>query len=188
MKFRLHIAISLLQVEQQSWDEDCMEQRSIEEANSEELSSKLLIVGNKEYVPMTSSAPQSPITILSTNETNQNSHTVDRRPPPPLKAAVRNRGQSLLKNNPITMHVQTSSGGGAVSISTAVDESKRTQNQWRCKRCNYRDSNKDDILLHVKSHYESANQESVEERVSSISLNIIISNCSRLGCCVFLCK
>ncbi|XP_018354941.1 PREDICTED: zinc finger protein 521-like isoform X4 [Trachymyrmex septentrionalis] len=151
-------------VEQQSWDEDCMEQRSIEEANSEELSSKLLIVGNKEYVPMTSSAPQSPITILSTNETNQNSHTVDRRPPPPLKAAVRNRGQSLLKNNPITMHVQTSSGGGAVSISTAVDESKRTQNQWRCKRCNYRDSNKDDILLHVKSHYESANQESVEER------------------------
>ncbi|XP_018354940.1 PREDICTED: zinc finger protein 91-like isoform X3 [Trachymyrmex septentrionalis] len=154
----------LAQVEQQSWDEDCMEQRSIEEANSEELSSKLLIVGNKEYVPMTSSAPQSPITILSTNETNQNSHTVDRRPPPPLKAAVRNRGQSLLKNNPITMHVQTSSGGGAVSISTAVDESKRTQNQWRCKRCNYRDSNKDDILLHVKSHYESANQESVEER------------------------
>ncbi|XP_011067920.1 PREDICTED: uncharacterized protein LOC105154248 isoform X6 [Acromyrmex echinatior] len=153
-------------VEQQSWDEDHMEQRSIEEANSEELSSKLLIVGNKEYVPMTSSAPQSPITILSTNETNQNSHTVDRRPPPPLKAAVRNRGQSLLKNNPITMHVQTSSGGGAVSISTAIDESKRTQNQWRCKRCNYRDSNKDNILLHVKSHYESTNQESVEERNS----------------------
>ncbi|XP_011067919.1 PREDICTED: zinc finger protein 91-like isoform X5 [Acromyrmex echinatior] len=156
----------LAQVEQQSWDEDHMEQRSIEEANSEELSSKLLIVGNKEYVPMTSSAPQSPITILSTNETNQNSHTVDRRPPPPLKAAVRNRGQSLLKNNPITMHVQTSSGGGAVSISTAIDESKRTQNQWRCKRCNYRDSNKDNILLHVKSHYESTNQESVEERNS----------------------
>ncbi|KAG5327171.1 Z585A protein, partial [Pseudoatta argentina] len=154
----------LAQVEQQSWDEDHMEQRSIEEANSEELSSKLLIVGNKEYVPMTSSAPQSPITILSTNETNQNSHTVDRRAPPPLKAAVRNRGQSLLKNNPITMHVQTSSGGGAVSISTAIDESKRTQNQWRCKRCNYRDSNKDNILLHVKSHYESTNQESVEER------------------------
>ncbi|XP_018043747.1 PREDICTED: zinc finger protein 91-like isoform X2 [Atta colombica] len=154
----------LAQVEQQSWDEDRMEQRSIEEANSEELSSKLLIVDNKEYVPVTSSAPQSPITILSTNETNQNNHTIDRRPPPPLKAAVRNRGQSLLKNNPITMHVQTSSGGGAVSISTAVDENKRTQNQWRCKRCNYRDSNKDNILLHVKSHYESANQESVEER------------------------
>ncbi|XP_018043750.1 PREDICTED: zinc finger protein 91-like isoform X5 [Atta colombica] len=157
-------SVSEVAVEQQSWDEDRMEQRSIEEANSEELSSKLLIVDNKEYVPVTSSAPQSPITILSTNETNQNNHTIDRRPPPPLKAAVRNRGQSLLKNNPITMHVQTSSGGGAVSISTAVDENKRTQNQWRCKRCNYRDSNKDNILLHVKSHYESANQESVEER------------------------
>ncbi|KYM95925.1 hypothetical protein ALC62_13373 [Cyphomyrmex costatus] len=152
----------LAQVEQQSWDEDRMEQRSIEETNSEELSTKLLIVGNKEYVPMTSSASQSPITILSTNETNQNSHNVDMRPPPPLKAAVRSRGQSLLKNSPITMHVQTSSGGGSVSISTAVDENKRTQNQWRCKRCNYRDTNKDNILLHVKSHYESANQESIE--------------------------
>lgn len=185
MKFRLFIAISLLQVGQQSWDEDRMEQRSIEETNSEELSTKLLIVGNKEYIPMTSSASQSPITILSTNETNQNSHNVDIRPPPALKAAVRNRGQSLLKNNPITMHVQTSSGG-AVSVSTAVDDSKRTQNQWRCKRCNYRDSNKDNILLHVKSHYESANQESVEERVSSIPLNIIFCNCSSQGCRVFM--
>ncbi|XP_071561756.1 uncharacterized protein [Temnothorax nylanderi] len=152
-------------VEQQSWDEDRMEQRSIEETNSEESSTKLLIVGNKEYVPITGPSSQSPITILPSSEANQNSHSVDvsLRPPPPLKAAqIRSRGQSLLKNTPITMHFTTPSGGGAVSISPAMDESKRTQ--WKCKRCNYRDTNKNNVLLHVKSHYESADHESIEER------------------------
>ncbi|XP_011633205.1 zinc finger protein 91-like [Pogonomyrmex barbatus] len=158
----------LAQVEHQSWDEDRMEQRSIEETNSEELSTKLLIVGNKEYTSATGPTSQSPVTILPSNEANQNNHNVDvsLRPPPPLKAAIRSRGQSLLKNSPITMHIQTPSGGGAVSISpissiSAIDE-KRTQ--WKCKRCNYRDFNKDNVLLHVKSHYESVDQESIEER------------------------
>ncbi|XP_077264071.1 uncharacterized protein LOC143898434 isoform X3 [Temnothorax americanus] len=152
-------------VEQQSWDEDRMEQRSIEETNSEESSTKLLIVGDKEYVPITGSSSQSPVTILPSGEANQNGHSVDvsLRPPPPLKAAqIRSRGQSLLKNTPITMHFTTPSGGGAVSISPAMDESKRTQ--WKCKRCNYRDTNKNNVLLHVKSHYESADHESIEER------------------------
>ncbi|XP_077264079.1 uncharacterized protein LOC143898434 isoform X4 [Temnothorax americanus] len=155
----------LAQVEQQSWDEDRMEQRSIEETNSEESSTKLLIVGDKEYVPITGSSSQSPVTILPSGEANQNGHSVDvsLRPPPPLKAAqIRSRGQSLLKNTPITMHFTTPSGGGAVSISPAMDESKRTQ--WKCKRCNYRDTNKNNVLLHVKSHYESADHESIEER------------------------
>lgn len=152
-----------------------MEQRSIEETNSEESSTKLLIVGNKEYVSMTGTASQSPITILPSSEANQNSQNIDvsLRPPPPLKAAIRSRGQSLLKNSPITMHITTPSGGGAVSISPAIDESKRTQ--WKCKRCNYRDSNKDNVLLHVKSHYESVDHESVE-RVSFVSLNITSCN------------
>lgn len=163
MKFRLHGVIFLLQVEQQSWDEDRMEQRSIEETNSEESSTKLLIVGNKEYIPVS----QSPVTILSSNEANHNVD-VSLRPPPPLKAAIRTRGQSLLKNSPITMHITTPSGGGAVSISPAIDESKRTQ--WKCKRCNYRDTNKDNVLLHVKSHYDSADHEPIEERVSSVPL------------------
>lgn len=178
MKVHLYDAISLLQVEQQSWDEDRMEQRSIEETNSEESSTKLLIVGNKEYVSMT--GPQSPVTILPSSEANQNSHSIDvsLRPPPPLKAAVRSRGQSLLKNSPITMHITTPSGGGAVSISPAIDESKRTQ--WKCKRCKYRDTNKDNVLLHVKSHYGSA--ESIEERVRvSLPLNTTSCNCNFLA-------
>ncbi|XP_050451886.1 uncharacterized protein LOC126851701 isoform X2 [Cataglyphis hispanica] len=154
----------LAQVEQQQWDEDHMEERSIEETNSDGLAStKLLIVdNNKEYVPTIDLASQSPVTILPSNETNQNGHNVDvnLRPPPPLKAAIKSRGQSLLKNNPITIH--TTSGGGALSISTATDESKRIQ--WKCKRCSFRDFNKDTVLLHVKSHYESADQEPTEER------------------------
>lgn len=168
-KYYLHCTILSAQVEHQSWDEDHMEERSVEETDSNELPAKLLILGNKEYIPTTG---QSPITILSSTDANQNGHNVDLnlRPPPPLKAAARSRGQSLLKNNSITMHVHSAgSSGGAVSISTAtttVDESKRTQ--WKCKRCNYRDSNKDNVLVHVKSHYESTDQESTEERVSSV--------------------
>ncbi|XP_029168620.1 uncharacterized protein LOC114938722 isoform X5 [Nylanderia fulva] len=155
-------------VEQQPWDEDRMEERSIEETSQTSdglFSTKLLIVGgNKEYVPTIDLASQSPVTILPSSEANQNGHNVDvsLRPPPPLKVALKSRGQSLLKNNPITMHIQTASGGGSVSIST-TDESKRTQ--WKCRRCDYRNFNKDAVLLHVKTaHYESTDQEAIEER------------------------
>ncbi|EZA49616.1 uncharacterized protein LOC105284532 isoform X2 [Ooceraea biroi] len=160
----------LEQVGQQSWNEDHVDERSIEETNSDESSTKLLIVGNKEYTPLTSrNASQSPITIMSSSEVNQNSQNADTslRPPPPLKAAVRSRGQSLLKNNSVTIHPTSGGGGGSgsgngISISPATDDSKRTQ--WKCKRCNYRDSNKDHVLLHVMSHYESGNHESTDGR------------------------
>ncbi|EFN86840.1 Zinc finger protein 845 [Harpegnathos saltator] len=158
----------LAQVEQQTWDEDHMEERSVGETSVNEPPTKVLILNNKEYIPSASQVTN-PVTILpSTDSSRNSSHNMDLslRPPPPLKAAIRARGQSLLKNNPITMSVQNISGtsGGAVTISStiAADESKRTQ--WKCKRCNYRDSNKDNVLLHVKSHYESTDQESTEER------------------------
>ncbi|XP_067210952.1 zinc finger protein 91-like isoform X5 [Linepithema humile] len=143
-------------VEQQSWDEDHMEERSIEETNTDESSTKLVIVGNKDHGEVTGAA----VTILPSNEANQNGGL---RPPPPLKAAVKNRGQSLLKNNPVTMHVHTPSGGGAVFISPATDENKRTQ--WKCKRCNYRDPNRENVLQHVKSHYESVEEPADEKNL-----------------------
>ncbi|XP_032681645.1 suppressor of presenilin protein 4-like isoform X2 [Odontomachus brunneus] len=152
----------LAQIENLIWDEDRLEQRSVEETSSNEPPTKLLIINNKEHIS-TDQTSSSPITILSSTDSSRNDHHVNLslRPPPPLRSATRSRGQSLLKNNPITMNMQSVGGtcGGAVTISstTATDESKRTQ--WKCKRCNYRDSNKDNVLLHVRSHYESNDQE-----------------------------
>ncbi|XP_020288618.1 zinc finger protein Xfin-like isoform X2 [Pseudomyrmex gracilis] len=148
----------LAQVEQQSWDEDHMEERSTREINSDEPPTKVVIV-DKEY-SSTVGHSQSSVTILPSNEANQNSRNVNvsLRPPPPLKAAVKSRGQSLLRNNPITMLTVNDNG----PIATATDENKRTQ--WKCKRCNYRDCNKENVLLHVKSHYESTDQQFTEEK------------------------
>lgn len=171
--FTQYGGFSVFQVEQQSWDEDHMEERSIEGTSADESLTKLVIVGNKDHGQVSGAA----VTILPSSEANQNG---DLRPPPPLKAAIKNRGQSLLKTTPITMHVHTPSGGGAVFITPATDENKRTQ--WKCKRCNYRDPNRENVLQHVKSHYESAEQESTEEKVSSMpSLNFFscIRNISR---------
>lgn len=167
----LYNVLHSVQVEQ-TCDENRSEERSVEKMNSEEPPTKLLIINNKEHVPNTNRTT-SPITILSSTDCSQNGYNVNLslRPPPPLKSAAKGRGKSLLKNNPITMNVQSVGGtcGGAVTISTtiATDESKRTQ--WKCKRCNYRDSNKDNVLLHVKSHYESTDQESTDpERVNIV--------------------
>ncbi|XP_043264870.1 uncharacterized protein LOC122404714 isoform X4 [Colletes gigas] len=144
-------------VEQQSWDEQNMEERSVEESISDEPPTKLLIMNNDEYLQ----APEltsTPVSTVSTNEesNNANSINVGLRPPPPLKAAARNRGQSVLKNNLISTHGQC--GSPSTSI---TEESKRTM--WKCKRCNFRHSNRDTVSLHVKSHNESEQRHGEEK-------------------------
>ncbi|XP_016909254.2 zinc finger protein 91 isoform X3 [Apis cerana] len=136
----------LAQVEQQSWEDQIMEERSVEEMNSDEPPTKLLIMNRNEYL-QTSEPSSTSISIASANEGNHNLNTINigLRPPPPLKAAVRNRGQSLLKNNLISPHAQTGSA-------TVTDENKRTM--WKCKRCNFRHSNRETVSIHVKSHNE----------------------------------
>ncbi|XP_076633159.1 uncharacterized protein LOC143347656 isoform X2 [Colletes latitarsis] len=147
----------LAQVEQQSWDEQNMEERSVEESISDEPPTKLLIMNNDEYLQ----APEltsTPVSTVSTNEesNNANSINIGLRPPPPLKAAARNRGQSVLKNNLI------STPGQCGSASTSItEESKRTM--WKCKRCNFRHSNRDTVSLHVKSHNESEQRHGEEK-------------------------
>ncbi|XP_016909255.2 zinc finger protein 91 isoform X4 [Apis cerana] len=133
-------------VEQQSWEDQIMEERSVEEMNSDEPPTKLLIMNRNEYL-QTSEPSSTSISIASANEGNHNLNTINigLRPPPPLKAAVRNRGQSLLKNNLISPHAQTGSA-------TVTDENKRTM--WKCKRCNFRHSNRETVSIHVKSHNE----------------------------------
>ncbi|XP_033342247.1 uncharacterized protein LOC117229693 isoform X4 [Megalopta genalis] len=136
-------------VEQQSWDEQNMEERSVEESNSDEPPTKLLIMNSNEYL-QTPEFSSTPVSIVSTNEgSNVNTINIGLRPPPPLKAAARNRGQSLLKNNLITSHGQS----GSTSATLSSDDNKRTM--WKCKRCNFRHSNRDTVSLHVKSHSES---------------------------------
>ncbi|XP_053998235.1 zinc finger protein 91-like isoform X2 [Hylaeus anthracinus] len=139
----------LAQVDQHSWDEQNMEERSVQESNSDEPPAKVLILNSDEYL-QTPELTSAPVSIVSTNEENHNVNTINigLRPPPPLKAAAKNRGQSLLKNNLISTH------GQCGSVSTSItEESKRTM--WKCKRCNFRHSNRETVSLHVKSHNES---------------------------------
>ncbi|XP_053983335.1 uncharacterized protein LOC128878814 isoform X3 [Hylaeus volcanicus] len=136
-------------VDQHSWDEQNMEERSVQESNSDEPPAKVLILNSDEYL-QTPELTSAPVSIVSTNEENHNVNTINigLRPPPPLKAAAKNRGQSLLKNNLISTH------GQCGSVSTSItEESKRTM--WKCKRCNFRHSNRETVSLHVKSHNES---------------------------------
>ncbi|XP_029049769.2 zinc finger protein 91-like isoform X4 [Osmia bicornis bicornis] len=151
----------LAQVEQQSWDEQNMEERNVEETNSDEPPTKLLIMNTDEYLQ----APElttTPISIMSTNEGNHNVNAINigLRPPPPLKAAARNRGQSLLKNN-----LNSTSQPSTSTSATSSEENKRTM--WKCKRCNFRHSNRETVSLHVKSHSES--EQRYEEEKNAFS-------------------
>ncbi|XP_076756460.1 uncharacterized protein LOC143426727 isoform X3 [Xylocopa sonorina] len=148
----------LAQVEQQSWDDQTMEERSVEEANTDEPPTKLLIMNSSEYLE-TSELISSPISIVPANEGSHNLNTINigLRSPPPLKAATKNRGQSLLKNNLIS----TQTAGGSNGSTSFAEENKRTV--WKCKRCNFRHSNRDTVSTHVKSHSDTE-QRSEEEK------------------------
>ncbi|XP_012154526.2 uncharacterized protein LOC100883983 isoform X5 [Megachile rotundata] len=139
-------------VEQQSWDDQTMEEHNTEDTQSDEPPTKLLIMNSNEYL-QTSELTSTPVSIMSASDTNHNVNAINAalRPPPPLKAAARNRGQSLLKNNLISPNAQ--SGAGTSTSTTVTEENKRTM--WKCKRCNFRHSNRETVSLHVKSHNES---------------------------------
>lgn len=135
-----------------------MEERNVEETNSDEPPTKLLIMNTDEYL-QTPELTTTPISIMSTSEGNHNVNAINigLRPPPPLKAAARNRGQSLLKNN-----LNSTSQPSTSTSATSSEENKRTM--WKCKRCNFRHSNRETVSLHVKSHSESE-QRYEEEKV-----------------------
>ncbi|XP_076671877.1 uncharacterized protein LOC143370521 isoform X6 [Andrena cerasifolii] len=150
----------LAQVEQQSWDDQNMEEHSVEESTSDEPPTKLLIMNSNDYL-QTPELTAAPVSITSAGDGSHgvNAINIGLRPPPPLKAAARNRGQSLLKNNLISSSGQSEAAGSACAAST--EETKRTM--WKCKRCNFRHSNRETVSLHVKSHNESE-QRYVDEK------------------------
>ncbi|XP_076671876.1 uncharacterized protein LOC143370521 isoform X5 [Andrena cerasifolii] len=147
-------------VEQQSWDDQNMEEHSVEESTSDEPPTKLLIMNSNDYL-QTPELTAAPVSITSAGDGSHgvNAINIGLRPPPPLKAAARNRGQSLLKNNLISSSGQSEAAGSACAAST--EETKRTM--WKCKRCNFRHSNRETVSLHVKSHNESE-QRYVDEK------------------------
>lgn len=118
-------------------------------------------MNSNEYL-QTSDLASTPISIVSANEGNHNLNTINigLKSPPPLKAAARNRGQSLLKNNLISSHAQAGLSGSTSVVIT--EENKRTM--WKCKRCNFRHSNRETVSMHVKSHSDSE-QRSGDEKV-----------------------
>lgn len=81
------------------------------------------------------------------------------RPPAQLKSTARSQGQSLLKNSPsatTAVSILSSTASLATTSTNSTnsnDETRRTL--WKCKRCNFRDSNKETVLSHVKSHYDT---------------------------------
>ncbi|XP_043506785.1 zinc finger protein 91-like isoform X1 [Frieseomelitta varia] len=149
----------LSQVEHQSWDDQNIEEHNVEEMNSDEPATKLFIMSSNECL-QTSDLSSSPISIVPSNEGNHNFNTVNigLKPPPLLKAVARNRGQSLLKNNLISPHAQLSGS----STTTIIEENKRTM--WKCKRCNFRHSNKEIVSTHVKCHSEPPVQRHEENK------------------------
>lgn len=136
----------------------------MEESTSDEPPTKLLIMNSNDYL-QTPELTAAPVSITSAGDGSHgvNAINIGLRPPPPLKAAARNRGQSLLKNNLISPSGQSEAAGSACAAST--EETKRTM--WKCKRCNFRHSNRETVSLHVKSHNESE-QRYVDEKVRNL--------------------
>lgn len=60
--------------------------------------------------------------------------------PPPLVKIAPKSNMSLLKNQ--------------AAVTEAADEGRKTL--WKCKRCNFRDNNKEAVMAHVKTHYGNA--------------------------------
>lgn len=132
-----------------------------EEQGLEEPPSKMMMMDDSEYSRQPPELTPAPSPAAIGFNSSLEILSLPSRPPPPLKAANRSQGQSLLKNNP-TSSLSTSAASVTISVPAATtvtatssaEEAKRTL--WKCKRCNYRDSSKEAVLLHVKSHYETS--------------------------------
>ncbi|KAK0182885.1 hypothetical protein PV327_000972 [Microctonus hyperodae] len=154
----------LAQMDQQSMDDPTNEECNSGEIRSNEPPKKVIIMNDTKNYPAPPSLTPAPI---NNNKNVMDSSSSVSRPLPPLQAA-RSQGQSLLKTNSpnngttVAVSVYSSNVSSTASTSALPEETKRTL--WKCKRCNFRDANKETVLLHVKSHYEVIDQASTNER------------------------
>ncbi|KAG8036802.1 hypothetical protein G9C98_004124 [Cotesia typhae] len=149
---------------------DLNEDHGVVDTSSGEPSKKLIIMSKSKNYPTPQNLTPAPSSYNNYGKSDSAIISSVPRPPPPLQAA-RSQGQSLLKVNPqannpnLAVSIYASNPNSVASTSASVEESKRTL--WKCKRCNFRDSSKDKVLQHVKTHYESAEQSSSQKNVIS---------------------
>lgn len=122
---------------------------------AEEPPKKLRVSNAKNYLQPPELTP-APVSTVNSEATNKGPSNVPLRPPPPLKAANRIQGLSLLRKNSDSPSITSCSISPVPSLSpsSGMEDSKKTL--WKCKRCNFRDSSKEVVLQHVKSHYDNS--------------------------------
>ncbi|XP_057338408.1 zinc finger protein Xfin-like isoform X3 [Microplitis mediator] len=151
----------LAQIDQQI-PHDLSEDHGVVDTTSGEPPKKLIIMSKSKNYPVPQNLTPAPSSYNNYGKSDSGIVNSAPRPPPPLQS--RNQGQSLLKVNPsasnpnVAISVYASNSNSVASTSGSTEESKRTL--WKCKKCNFRDANKEMVLQHVKTHYESSEQSS----------------------------
>lgn len=149
-----------------------MGDQGVDELNVEEEDrlSKVIITNPKNYLQPPELTP-APTAVLNADANVGGSSNVPLRPPPPLKAANRNQGFSLLRKNSASPTIFARSIT-PVSVSSGMDEPKRTA--WKCKRCNFKDSDRSVVLQHVKINHGPSSDLQSDEKVFTF---LIFNNC-----------
>ncbi|XP_051158412.1 zinc finger protein Xfin-like isoform X2 [Leptopilina boulardi] len=137
--------------------------QGIEELNVEEEADRLanlITNSNKNYLQPPELTP-APVAVLNTDANTEGTSNVPLRPPPPLKAANRNQGFSLLRKNS-TSPTNLSRSITPVSLSSGMDEPRKSA--WKCKRCNFKDSDRSVVLQHVKMQHSHSSDSSNNDK------------------------
>lgn len=143
--------------------------QGIEELNvDEEDRLSNLVTNSKNYLQPPELTP-APVAVLNNDASTEGPSNIPLRPPPPLKAANRNQGFSLLRKNS-TSPTSLSRSITPISLSSGMDEPRRTA--WKCKRCNFKDPDRSAVVQHVKLHHGHSSDATTDDKVYSSTLKL----------------
>lgn len=135
--------------------------QGIEELNvDEEDRLSNLVTNSKNYLQPPELTP-APVAVLNNDASTEGPSNIPLRPPPPLKAANRNQGFSLLRKNS-TSPTSLSRSITPISLSSGMDEPRRTA--WKCKRCNFKDPDRSAVVQHVKLHHGHSSDATTDDK------------------------